>query len=157
MRVCVNSGVIWRGDIKEKFFGCEDPKMIFSAYLLLLAAGPLLAGPSMDKNLYSKEKDPGIISVEGTLWKMWKFPFYTSCYQQPSLCIAFFRRRTRQTDSGIVQAMDGPILQLLVWPLHPFPANIFRIRGQSWGMVSSNTLLRVWSNSKTYVCKFAVA
>ena len=39
--------------------------MIFSAYLLLLAAGPLLAGPSMDKNLYSKEKDPGIISVEG--------------------------------------------------------------------------------------------
>ena len=45
----------------------KDPKMIFSAYLLLLAAGPLLAGPSMDKNLYSKEKDPGIISVEGTV------------------------------------------------------------------------------------------
>ena len=43
----------------------QDPNMIFSAYLLLLAAGPLLAGPSMDKNLYSKEKDPGIISVEG--------------------------------------------------------------------------------------------
>ena len=41
--------------------------MISSVYLLLLAAGPLLAGPSMDKNLYSKEKDPGIISVEGTV------------------------------------------------------------------------------------------
>ena len=45
----------------------QDPNMISSVYLLLLAACPLMAGPSMDKNLYSKEKDPGIISVEGTV------------------------------------------------------------------------------------------
>ena len=154
MRVCVNSGVIWRGDIKEKF---SRSKHDFFSLLAPLCRWPTARWPIHGQKSLLKGKGSGnnFCRRYGLKDVEISTVFYTSCYQQPSLCIAFFRRRTRQIDSGIVQAMDGPILQFLVWPLHPFPANIFGIRGQSWGMVSSNTLLRVLS--KTYVCKFAVA
>ena len=134
---CVmNSCVIWRGGIKEKF---SRSKHDFICLLAPLGRWPPSGWPIHGQKSLLKGKGSGNNFCR-RFEKCGNFQgFYTSCYQQPYLCIAFFRWRTGQIDSGIVQAMDGSILQFLVWSLYPFPANIFGIRGQSWGMVSSNS------------------